>query len=81
MAHDEAKKLDPNYAEAWNNKVNLLAIQGKYDESIKCLDEVIKINPNFAQDYCVKGVTLESLGRTTEANAAFSKAKELGYTG
>jgi Flp pilus assembly protein TadD len=28
-----------------------------------------------------KGAALEALGKTTEANAAFPKAKELGYSG
>ena len=28
-----------------------------------------------------KGIALEALGKTTEANAAFTKAKKLGYKG
>jgi len=28
-----------------------------------------------------KGIALEALGKTTEADAAFARAKELGYTG
>lgn len=28
-----------------------------------------------------KGLSLDALGRTTEADAAFAKAKELGYNG
>jgi tetratricopeptide (TPR) repeat protein len=50
----------------------------KYNEFIECLDEVIKIIPTFAKAYYVKGVTLKSLGRTSEADIAYAKAKELG---
>jgi Flp pilus assembly protein TadD len=28
-----------------------------------------------------EGLALDALGKTTEANAAFTKAKELGYEG
>jgi hypothetical protein len=41
----------------------------------------MKINPNFAQARYGKGVTFKTLIRTTEAEAAFAKAKELGYSG
>ena len=35
-AYDEAIKLDPNIADAWNNKGwSALNGQGKYDEAIK----------------------------------------------
>lgn len=34
-----------------------------------------------AEDWFNKGNALKALGRTTEAEAAFAKAKELGYTG
>ena len=44
------------------------------------MDEVIKIDPNFAKAYYVKGVTLKSLENTSEADIAYAKAKELGYS-
>jgi len=34
-----------------------------------------------AEAWYNKGVALEALGRTSDADAAFAKAKELGYTG
>jgi tetratricopeptide (TPR) repeat protein len=56
-------------------------MQGKYDEAILCYDEAIRLDPNLVQEWYNKGVALEALGKTTEANAAFAKAKELGYKG
>jgi Flp pilus assembly protein TadD len=70
--YDEAIKLDPNYATAWNHKGAALGRLGKYDEAIK-------LNPNFVEAWKNKGVALGKQGKTTEANAAFAKAKELGY--
>jgi Flp pilus assembly protein TadD len=51
------------------------------DDAIKAYDEAIRLDPNDAAAWNNKGVALEALGKTTEANAAFAKAQELGYEG
>jgi Flp pilus assembly protein TadD len=58
-----------------------LADQEKYDDAIKAYDEAIRLDPNDATAWYNKGVALEALGKTTEAKAAFAKAKDLGYKG
>jgi Flp pilus assembly protein TadD len=55
--------------------------KGKYNEAIKAYDEAIRLDPNLAEAWNNKGIALKVLGRTSEAKAAFAKAKELGYTG
>ncbi len=45
------------------------------------LPAAIRQDPNGADAWFNKGNALQSHGRTTEAKAAFAKAKELGYTG
>lgn len=60
---------------------NLNHNQGKYEEAIQCYDIAIMLNPNFGQAYYDKALALKALGRITEADAAFAKAKDLGYTG
>ncbi len=50
---------------------------GKYDEAIKAYDQAISINPQYANAWNNKGVALQALGRTSEADAAFAKAEEL----
>jgi hypothetical protein len=40
-------------------------------------DKAIEINPQDANAWYNKGITLKTLGRTTEADAAFAKAKDL----
>ena len=36
------------------------------------------LDPNISEAWYNKGIALKALGRTTEAEAAFAKAKELG---
>ena len=68
-------------AEDWYNQGNVLTNQSKYDEAIKAFDEAIRLNPNDANAWFGKGIALQGLGNTTEADAAIAKAQELGFTG
>ena len=40
-------------------------------------EEAIRLDPNLAGTWNNKGLALEALGRTAEADAAFARAKEL----
>ena len=44
-------------------------------------DHAIRLNPNYANVYYGKGVMLQRLNRNSEAQAAFAKAKQLGFSG
>ena len=57
-----------------------LGKQGKCDEVIKAYEEAIRLDPKLAMAWYNKGVALDALGKTTEANAAFTEAKEQGYS-
>ena len=46
--YDKAIEIDPNNANAWNNKGLALDNLGKYEEAIKCYDKAIEIDPNYA---------------------------------
>ena len=80
-AYDGAIWLDFYYAEAWNNKGTALIHYGEYDDAIEAYDEAITINPYYAVAWYNKGKILKALGRTSEADVAFAKGKELGFTG
>jgi tetratricopeptide (TPR) repeat protein len=54
-------------AYAWSKKGAALEALGKFDEALQAYEKA--------------GSTLKLLNRTTEADAAFAKAKKLGYTG
>jgi tetratricopeptide (TPR) repeat protein len=81
QAYDKAIELNSRYAEAWYNKGYAPSKQGNYDEAIKAYDEAIKLNPNYAKAWYNKGIAFEALGKTTDADVASAKAKELGYEG
>jgi tetratricopeptide (TPR) repeat protein len=80
---ESIKKLDDlliEYTkEAWKNKGSTLNGQGKYEGAIQAYNMAIKIDPQDADAWNSKGSILKLLGRTTEADASFAKAKELRY--
>jgi len=77
-AYDEAIRLDPQSASAWLGKGVALYWQMKDSEALRCFDEAIRLNPDFAAAWNNKGIILEELGRASEADAAYSRARELG---
>jgi len=58
-AYDEAIRINPLDAEAWDGRGNALGDQGKYDEAIKAYDEAIRLEPNNAVVWSNKGATLK----------------------
>ena len=76
---DEAIRLDPKYAKAYNNRGYTYTLKGEFDKAIADLTEAIQLNPNLAQAYCNRGLAYRAKGDTTKAEADFARAKELGY--
>lgn len=68
-------------AEDYTTKGNELYELGKYKESIEYYDKALKRYPQNGIAWYNKGLALKQLHRDTEANAAFNKARELGYKG
>lgn len=88
LAYDKVIEIDPEDAHAWDLKGLALAAEGwdrinqsKYNEAISAFDKAIDLDPQYTNAWVHKGQVLKDLGRITEADAAFNKAKELGYTG
>lgn len=77
-AIDEALRLDPEDSGAWSIKASILLLQRKYNEANQAFNEVIRLNPGDAMAWNLKGYALESLGRKTEADAAYARARSLG---
>tara|TARA_B100000315_G_scaffold163313_1_gene151884 strand:- start:567 stop:725 length:159 start_codon:yes stop_codon:yes gene_type:complete len=46
---------------------------------VQDLDEAIRLDPQFAIAYYMRGLGYERLGKATEADRDYQKAKELGY--
>ena len=45
-SYNNAIKIDPNYAETYNNLGNVLHEQGKFDEAIENYKKSLELNPN-----------------------------------
>ena len=56
---------------------SVLKHNGRLEESIKALDEAIKINPNNEEVWFNKGYTLYRMGRTEESSAAFGRGMDI----
>ena len=79
-AFDNATAVDPDYEMAWKMKGVILASElGRNEEALLAYDRVLAINPDDPRTSQAKGDALQALGRQSEAEAAFARAKELGY--
>ena len=81
QAYDKAIEFDSKHVIAWSNKGKALNEQGKYDEAIRACDIAIEQDPKYEEAWYYKGIALKKINLITEAEIAFSKAKELGYKG
>jgi tetratricopeptide (TPR) repeat protein len=61
------------------DKGNVLEMMGDYEGAIITFDRALELDPSNMYVMQEKGAALQSLGRISEAEAAFAKAKELGY--
>lgn len=78
QAYGEVIQINPQEATAaWDGIGLALYNQGKYDAANTAYNEAIRLDPNNTQAWNDKGNALKSLNRTTEADDAFAKAKEL----
>lgn len=83
---NRAIELDPMNEEAWTYKASVLDTRlNKSAEALLAYDKAIEqcpldaMKPMGAETWYKKGIALQALGHTSEADAAFAKAKELGY--
>ncbi|MCX6673380.1 MAG: tetratricopeptide repeat protein [Methanothrix sp.] len=78
---NQAVEVDPQSAEAWRWKAGIAAELGMYEEALAAYNETLRLGGQAenAEIWQEKGVVLMALGRQGEADAAFAKAKELGY--
>jgi len=76
-AHEQAIRLDRNYASAYYNKGAVLGNLGRYEEALAAHEQAIQLVPNFAHAYCGKGDALSNLKRYEEALAAYEQAIHL----
>jgi tetratricopeptide (TPR) repeat protein len=74
---DKAIELNPDYAEAYNNRGADLYRVHRLAEALRDLDEAIKLKPAYANAYCNRAAVRLSAGRYNEALADCDRAIEL----
>jgi|GEM_PF-2450105 len=74
-----ALEIDPQYAEAWNNRGNILTALGtdNLDDAIISYKRATEIDPDFAEAWYNYGNSLSQQGRYKEAISACDKAMAL----
>ena len=71
---NKAIKINPNFAEAYNEQGNALHELKKLEEAIKSYNNAININPKYADAYYNKGLVLQELKKLESAVENYNKA-------
>ena len=73
-AYDTAIRLQPDYAEVYNNRGNIKSGLGSHDAALEDYDEAIRLNPNFMNAYVNRGVVKLGLNDIDEARSNLQTA-------
>ena len=76
---DEAIRLDPKLASAYNSRGVAYKDLGQRQRAIQDYDEAIRLDPKDAAPYVNRGLVYTKLNRDQEAERDFAKAIELGF--
>ena len=76
-AYNEAIRLKPDYAQAYNNRGNVKVLLERHEEAIADYDEAIRLKPDYAQAYYNRGNAKGRLERHEEAIADYDEAIRL----
>ena len=71
---NKAIKINPNFAEAYNEQGNALNELKKLEEAIKSYNNAININPKYADAYYNKGLVFHELKKLESAVQNYDKA-------
>ncbi len=74
---DNALKLKPDYAEAYNYKAHVFIQLSRFSESIKMVDQAISLKANYREAYLNKGTALFMMGRHAEALIQYHKTVDI----
>ncbi len=76
-AYDTAIRLQPDYAEVYNNRGNIKSGLGSHDAALEDYNEAIRLNPNFMNAYINRGIVQLGLNNIDKARTDLQKALEL----
>lgn len=76
-AYQQAIKLKPDYADAWNNLGSVYRNSGNTAEAINAIKQAVKLKPEDADPWYNLGVVYNDSGRIADAIAAYQQAIRL----
>ena len=76
-SYDQAIAINPDYAEAYNNRGVALKKLKRHDEALASYDQAIAINPDYAEAYNNRGNALQEDKFFDEALASYKQAIEI----
>ena len=74
---DKLLELDSTIVSANLYKGRVMGSQGKFDESLRCFNRVIRYSPKYALAYYLRGLIFDELQKSENAIEDYSKAIEL----
>ena len=74
MSYDQALRINPDYAEAMNNRGVALTELNRFDAAIESYDKALRIKPDYVEAMNNRGAALKELKRFDEALANYRKA-------
>jgi len=72
--YDRAIELNPNFAEAYNNRGVAYAELNEHERAIEDYEKAIALNPNFAEAYNNRGVAYAELNKYERAIKDYDRA-------
>ncbi len=75
--YTKAIEINPNYAEAYNNRGLSFYNQTKYEQAITDYTKAIELNPKYADAYNNRGIVYYDQGQHNQAIKDYSKAIEV----
>ena len=77
LAYDQAIRLKPDYAAAYNNRGNAKSDLQQYKEAIADYDEAIRLKADYAKAYYNRGIAKDDLQQYKAAIADYDEAIHL----
>jgi tetratricopeptide (TPR) repeat protein len=78
-AYNEAVRLDPQSAWAYNHRGNAYRRLGRHQRAIQDYNEAIRLAPQFAEAYAGRAFAYILLSKDKEAQEDIARAVELGF--
>ena len=74
---DRVILIEPDYAEVWHRRATLFYAQGRYDETVKDLEETLKREPRHFGAWTGLGVVFEAVDEREAALRAYREALKI----